>query len=316
MQVNELTISELRIKIRKGKTTCAQCKERIATDVHHLDGHHWNDDPANLAPICKRCHDEFHGVSVELNDLALVVRQFYDIQDLRMSMSNRLKAYERLGYHTEHASEVYDKMQEFESYIGDVASKMVKDEPIFNAWLKHVKGIGPILSAAIITRISSIDRFESISALWAYAGMHVVNGRAPERARGQSANWDPKLKTLIAYRIPLQFIKASRSFGRKLYDQYKEFYEQVHDERCPVWSHPNAKVNRTGTKATMKNKGCSRKGHIHNMATRKVGKMFLSCLWLAWRELENLPITEPYAAKLGHTHIITPRDWTDSKLNT
>lgn len=309
--MNTLNITDLRVKIRGGKTPCTQCDERIATDVHHKNGHHHDHTPENLEPICKLCHDEIHGISDQLNDLALVVRQFYAVQDMRKAMSNRIQAYHRLGYYAQHAGEVFDKMTELESYIGNVASEMVKNEPIYNAWLKHVKGIGPILSAALISRIGSIERFEFISSLWAYAGLHVVDGKAPKRAKGQKANWDPELKMLAAFKVPSQFVKVPTSFGRKLYDQYKSFYDQVHDGRCPVWSHPDAKVNKAGTKATVNSKGCSRKGHVHNMSTRKVGKIFLACLWMAWRELEGLPITEPYPVKLGHSHIIRPEEWID-----
>lgn len=312
-QVNTLSITELREKLRKKtRPICWLCDEHPATDVHHKDGHHHNNEPANLVPACKLCHDEIHGISAQLNDLALVVRQFYAIQDLRKAMSNRLQAYQRLGYYAEHAGQVFDQMVTLENDIGSTVGAMVKSEPIYNAWLKHVKGIGPILSAALIARIGSVDRFEFVSALWAYAGMHTVDGKAPKRRKGQKANWDSDLKTIVAYKIPAQFIRVPSSFGRQLYDRYKAFYEATHDEKCPIWSHPDAKINKADTKATVDGKGCSRRGHIHNMSTRKVGKVFLSCLWAAWRELEGLPITEPYAANLPrHSHIIRPEDWVD-----
>lgn len=310
---NAHDITELRAKLKSGKLMCANCAEHAATDVHHLNGNHSDNRPENLAPWCKRCHDEHHGISAQLNDLALVVRQFYAVQDMRKAMSNRIQAYQRLGYYAGHAGEVYDQTKELEKFIEGVAADMVADEPIYEAWLKHVKGIGPTLSAAIITRIGSVSRFDTISALWAYGGLDVGgDGQARKRRKGAKANWDPDLRMLIAYKVPSQFIKAKTSFGRQLYDQYKRFYEATHDEKCPVWSHPDAKVNKAGTKATVNGKGCSRKGHIHAMSTRKVGKVFLSCLWLAWRKLEDLPVTEPYAAQLpNHTHIIRPEDWLD-----
>ena len=311
---NTYDISTLRAKLKGGKLTCTNCGEHTATDVHHRNGNHSDNRPDNLAAWCKRCHDQHHGISAQLNDLTLVVRQFYAIQDMRKAMSNRIGAYHRLGYYAEHAGQVFDRMTDLEAYIGSVAAEMVEDEPIYEAWLKHVKGIGPILSAAIITRIGSVDRFPMISSLWAYSGLDVRDGQAPKRRKGEKANWDADLRTLIAYKVPSQFIKAKASFGRQLYDRYKTFYEQTHDEKCPIWSHPDAKVNKAGTKATVDGKGCSRKGHIHNMATRKLGKVFLSCLWLAWRKLEGLPVTEPYAATLpNHTHIIRPEDWLDGQ---
>lgn len=311
-ELNTLELSDLRANICKGKTTCQLCNERKATDVHHLNGHHHDNRPENLAPTCKPCHDEVHGISAQLNDLALVVRQFYAVQDMRKAMSNRIQAYHRLGYYAKHAGEVYDRTKELEDYISGVVAGMVKHEPIYQAWLQHVRGIGPTLSASLITRIGSIDRFETVSSLWAYSGLDVRDGRARKRRRGEKANWNADLGMLVAYKIPSQFIMATSSFGRKLYDQYKAFYEATHEEKCPIWSHPDAKVNEAGTRATLNGKGCSRKGHIDNMAKRKVGKVFLACLWAAWRELEGLPVTEPYAMKLdGHSHLIKPEDWID-----
>jgi len=192
------------------------------------------------------------------------------------------------------------------------ASYIMNWKPIYQAWLKHVKGIGPTLSAAIITRIGAVDRFETASSLWAYGGLDVRNGRARKKQKGEKANWDPELRKLIAFKVPEQFIqgKGKNWFGRNLYDQYKAFYEQVHDERCPVWSHSDKKITNGGAKATVNGQGCSRKGHINNMAKRKVGKVFLACLWAVWRELQGLPTREPYATTLkNHTHLISPKDW-------
>ena len=41
-------------------------------------------------------------------------------------------------------------------------------------------------------------------------------------------------------------------------------------------------------------------------------KLFLSHLWLKWREAEGLPITQPYAiAHGGHEHVISPDEMLD-----
>jgi hypothetical protein len=89
-------------------------------------------------------------------------------------------------------------------------------------------------------------------------------------------------------RLVPQFIKLKNNgdcFGRRLYDQYKTFY-----------------VERDTGKITLL--------HIENRARRKVAKVFLSCLWVAWRQIKGLPISQPYAAdKLNHTHLVTPEDW-------
>jgi len=53
--------------------------------------------------------------------------------------------------------------------------------------------------------------------------------------------------------------------------------------------------------------GIISEGHIHNMALRKMIKLFQACLFLVWREAEGLPPTKPYALdKLGHDSMIKP----------
>lgn len=70
---------------------------------------------------------------------------------------------------------------------------------------------------------------------------------------------------------------------RKYYDQRKKLEEQRNKKR------PEAE------KLT--------KLHIHRRANRIVAKFFLLHLYLFWRELEGLPVSEPYViAKLHHEH--------------
>lgn len=39
---------------------CAACGKPDAIDVHHLDGNHTNNDPANLQRTCRSCHTKAH----------------------------------------------------------------------------------------------------------------------------------------------------------------------------------------------------------------------------------------------------------------
>jgi len=65
IEPNKLSYTELREMLRKGsKTLCSVsgCKE-IATDIHHLDGNHSNNEPENLVLVCKIHHNEVHGIT-------------------------------------------------------------------------------------------------------------------------------------------------------------------------------------------------------------------------------------------------------------
>jgi hypothetical protein len=288
---NTFEKSEVRAQLRDKDhaVTCWQCGRQKATDIHHLDGNHQNDAPDNLAPWCKRCHNEYHDISDNLTDLGLAVAQFYAIQDQRIAMSNRVTAYHKLGYDLRHSEEILDGFKELEKRAGKLIAGMVARESIYQAFLRQVKGCGPLISGSLISMIGDPGRFNTISTLWAYAGLDVRNGKAPKRAKGEVANWNGELRTVLVGKLVPSFIKLKDKdcFGRELYDQYKRFYQERDSDTVS-------------------------KLQIENRARRKVAKVFLSCLWVAWRRLKGLPVTEPYAFdKLGgHHQLITPDDWT------
>lgn len=290
MQTNTLEVGELRAKIRSKEhpTMCWNCDGHKATDVHHQDDDHGNNDPSNLVPWCKRCHNEYHGISDNLTELGLVVQSYEDIQRMRISVSNRLKAYQNLGYEVTPLCKLHSVLDAEEADLKSEIERGVNGVSVYEAWLKHVDGIGPTIAGKLLHHIGSVDKFPTVSSLWAYAGLHVVDGKAPKRAKGEQAAWNHALKVIAVGLIPDQFVKLgtnSHALGRVLYDRYKAFY-------------------------TQRDNGELTKLHIERRTRRKLGKVFLSCLWTVWREIAELPVSEPYAAKLdGHTHIIHPWDW-------
>lgn len=308
-QPNELPINELRSLLRKKDITvpCWRCEdlhpgeEREAHDVHHIDGDHSNNAPENLAPYCKRCHNEHHGIDDNLTELGLLVREYYDIQDQRKRTQNRISAYQKLGYSVPAARKILIDLEELEKRLAEIIGQIVKDEPIYAVYLQHIPGVGPMLAAGIIVETVDPGRFNTISKYWALSGLDVAHdsdglGYARKRMRGQTANWNPFLRSLFTKKLTDQFIKLgtdSDAFGRQLYDKYKKFYTERDAHRI------NPKTGKRFTKL-----------HIDNRARRKVGKIFAACLWVVWRKLLGMPVTEPYAARLdGHSHIITPEDW-------
>lgn len=289
---NILPVDKLRERLRKsqklGPVTCWHCDQHPATDVHHLNGVHHDNTPANLAPYCKRCHNEVHDISDNLTVLTLAARQYDTIQKMRMAVNNQAKAYQRLGYEPTVSLTLLDELKEIETHHLRRLAKMLRLEPIYTAYLKRIKGVGPSIAAALISDIGDPGRFDTISALWAYSGLDVRDGKARKRTKGEKANWNAKLRIVTVGRLVPQFIKLKSHddcFGRELYDRYKAFY-----------------LERDRDTITL--------GHIENRARRKVAKVFLSCLWVAWRIIKGLPVSEPYAIdKLAHTHIVTPEDW-------
>lgn len=146
----------------------------------------------------------------------------------------------------------------------------------------------------LIPVIRGIGEFDTVSKFWAWWGLHVVDGKAPRRSRGNTINWNSALRTL-AWKIGKQFILQGEDY-REIYDEYKE---KLTKDRLPIGKCSQYQECLENLK---KRKKPACKGHIDAMARRYAVKMFLSHLWIRWRKMEGLPVREPYVIdKLGHT---------------
>jgi len=167
--------------------------------------------------------------------------------------------------------------------------------PIWD-WLTSIKGLGVgSLAAQLLAQIdypapfpgSYPDHCATISKLWRYAGWAVIDGKIDRPTLGKCLPYNRKLKS-CCWLIVDQFIKQQTPVYVDIYYAEKERQRRLHPERIKVdgkWKFND--------------------GHIHNRAIRKTAKIFLSHLWVKWREFEGLPVSEPYAqAILGHTNIV------------
>lgn len=277
-----------------------------------------------------------------LEGAKLLVSTYYSLQKERVQTQLRIGQLERDGVSTKRELQyLHDfmdsKLLSAEKEIKAEMNRFNKQVPIYNEFLANVKGIGPIIAAGLISTIGTespnygvgIARFATISKLWAYAGQHTIkvddkgnkwfpseaDARAfhrkhvewyaekatkkidvekeiekrlkhacwgdmetfTERAKrkaGHTANWNPFLKTL-SWKIGESFTKAG-GFYRGVYDEARAHYD--------------------------KNTPDDSKGHNFAKAKRKAVKRFLSDLWINWRELEGLPVRDPYVIdKMNHT---------------
>ena len=211
-----------------------------------------------------------------------IVNQYYDIQHMRLEAENQVRAIKqgKAEGDEEFIREVIIKrLTDTEKEIKKYCQKKVKEEDIYE-WLGSVKGIGPVLASGLIAYIVDPERYKDPSHLWAYAGLHVIDGKAVKRAKGQKANWNSKLKTLC-WLVGESFVKQKAgSKYRDLYDQNRAFY----DTKFPKES----------------------KGHQYAMAKRKTVKMFLAHLYGEWMSIRGHKARKPYVIdKLGHKGYIS-----------
>lgn len=187
----------------------------------------------------------------------------------------------------------YLRLVEAEDAMVKIVEREVKTHPMWDAFFKDVKGCGPLMSAVCIAYFDP-HKARHASSFWRYAGLDVQPTESGEmRGVGRwytemrpytdkdgdtkerkSLTYNPFLKTKLVGVLGSAFLRARDSYYGKVYYDYKNRMEQ-RENLSPIVRH--------------------------RRATRYAVKMFLRDMWVVWRELEGLEVTEPYeVAKLGH----------------
>lgn len=218
-------------------------------------------------------------------------RQLWDIQKERIGAGNRVSAMERdgLGDYAEPARAVVKQYEEIEKGIDRILSKEVKKHFMAD-WIADQRGIGLPGFARLLGVTGNIDRFPTVSKLWKYLGLHVVDGHAPKRVKGvpwthtncqggHLLTCKPECTTdhhpnctpdgigtayapqgrVICHQIGEAIVKMGAGGPyRRAYDEKKTYYE---GER-PDWSQARR----------------------HNAAMRYAVKELVKNLWVIWHE--------------------------------
>ena len=292
-------------------------------------------------------------------ELKIKTETYYALQKIRIQAELRIKQFVRDGRLSKIACQVLhlwmdDVLKKAENSVKADIKTIIKDVPIWKAWLKKVKGIGPCLGGSLVAEID-ISLSEYTSSLWKYSGQSVIHfcstchsivdqenssyncpkcgpidsvyGEAPRRQRNQKIDWYPFLKTTL-FKISDSFIKQDpdKCLYRRIYDERKKFEQQHHPEWniCYACKNEMKRINgfpkcpkcggkQTGSPHPIRK---SKNGkplfiytaaHLHNRAKRYCVKMFMQHLWIKWRQLEGLAVTDPWiTGPGGHSNYIEP----------
>jgi len=194
---------------------------------------------------------------------------------------------------SEHDKKYIDKMlslgyylKKLESEARKVCEEFVERSEIWEYFLKDIRGIGPILAAGIV-RYFDPTKTKHISSFWKFAGLHVEDGKAPTRKKGSKTDFNPNVRTLC-WVIGDVFIKTRSPY----YEIYKrELERQLNKE------YPKGYLHKLYPKIYSESDTKLKPPHARARARRYMVKKFLADLWVAWRKLFNLPVTEPYSAR-------------------
>ena len=191
--------------------------------------------------------------------------------------------------------QLYLNLESTEKEIDARIKPWVDRHPLWKAFLKDTKGVGPTMAGVIISEFD-IHKAKYASSLHAYSGHDVAKdgkGRSKRKEHlidveyidkkgkkktKKSITYNPFLKSKLMGVLSKSFIQ-SKSPYKDIYDNYKHRLEHH-----------------------LVYKDVS-KGHRDMMARRYMIKIFLIDLYVAWKAVEGLEIHPPYhEAKLGITH--------------
>ncbi len=265
------------------------------------------------------------------DSIKLAVRGLYDTQKLRIQLELRIERLVRDGIMTKDEAKEYfalpfEHFEQAELAMAELVWEEIKDVPIVKDWLVKVKGIGPRISGLIVANIVDIGRFDTVSKLWAYCGLHVRDGKSVHRAKTEpgeepvKANWNHELRTTM-WKAAGCLMKVKGPY-RVIYDQYKaRITQRTLNEGKIIWgiivgspstyfvahAPPDVKVKEVKIPKSLPEWTL---GRINSMALRYIAKRLLAHIWLVWREMDNLPTREPYCTEyLGHSPDSLDNPW-------
>lgn len=232
----------------------------------------------------------------DASKLRHLVEIYYDVQKVRKSSFNRLRE----------VGEVEgidpDLLKKLERQIRNRVLAKVSKFPIYEEYLSKIKGVGPLISGFLLSYFDP-HKAHHVSGFWKFAGLHVEGGFAVKREKKKKLGFNPKMRA-FCWRLADSLLKQNTPIYRQIYDERKRKEEAKlnfpidHPENCPHYEKCVGKLKATAKRIGRKMKKPPCKKHIHRRACRYMVKVFLQDLWIKWREMEGLPVSEPYAVAI------------------
>lgn len=260
-----------------------------------------------------------------MDRLTFLVESYRGFQKERIRLGNRLSHIPE-DQIDENLRRLKAEAEKIENDFAAHITKEVELDPLYTSYLQYQKGVGPIMGSKLIAWMARIRRFPiqgvqkklgegryerkrkdevEVIELPPYAkvlsedlkegvvevemppvmtvaenpsDLHRYSGISPGSLlrRGTRATFNPKAKTLM-WQVFRQ-LRMARGHWAFIARAEKAAYAK----RCPLQTHGTKKlaVDRT----------------TKNIVMRR----FMTNLWLVYRHMNNLPITEPYPGIIGH----------------
>lgn len=215
------------------------------------------------------------------------------LEKLRISLSNRVSAIERgVDGVVNPIPAIYQRLQDglglLERETDEAIAIELKGWPVYNEWLRHVKGIGPSLSGQLLALLLPPIPEKGPSSWFKAAGLTPEvrpDGlrRLPRPRTGEGrVTYHPWLRRCL-YNVATSFVRNG-GYYRTVYDRGKAQLQELHRDEEAWPPH-----------------------RVDSVARWRMVKLFLSHLWEAWCEADGIKRRPPYVTeRLGHQYIPRP----------
>ena len=259
------------------------------------------------------CHDKRpRPIDPKRFRLRRAVRMFYDLQRLRIQAGGRTEP-KAVGAEIQLDSADIAFMNRTSADLNRLESAALREIEVcldafrITPWLIGIRGLGPTMAGVILSEFD-ITIATTVSKLWAFAGLHVVDGHAAHPVKGKTLSYNKWLRMKLLGVLGVGFLRCGSEY-KQTYDDYKHRLQSRVVTPCMECAGVGKAIFE-GRKVTCPNcEGGSRPppwgrsdAHRHQAAIRYMVKVFLKDLYVAWRTVEGLAVRAPYAEeKLGHS---------------
>jgi len=206
--------------------------------------------------------------------VALAADILDDIEHARISAENQVRsAIEAKGLdpvlnaqHLAPLEGLVGGLRDLEAQAVRRLQSAMKHHPL-GPWVQETQGLGLKTVARFLGAVGPLEARSMPAQLWAYCGLHVVDGAAPRRRRGEVSNWSTRAKTR-AYLMAEACVKQVGGETRRR-SPYRDVYEQARAHDAELQGARPAPLT---------------DGHMHARAMRKVSKAILRDLWAEARK--------------------------------
>lgn len=145
------------------------------------------------------------------------------------------------------------------------------------------KGVGEKTLARLLNEIGDpywndlYNRPRTLGELYAYTGMHVVDGQSPRRRKGQKANWNNEARKRLWLIVSAVIYHKDGYYGQYWDLAMEKYADATHSYECAQCSPKGKPPAPAGSELS--------KGHKRARAQRLTAKRILEDIWEASRDI-------------------------------